>query len=102
MRAEVLGLQLHDWTIDQAPPGAADGGTVHGESAGNDASNLMLDVLNKELEKRGHCFVRYADDYNIYRRRRSVRAARRFGEYRRRMAASLSLSCGMAGRARCR
>src|SRR6202008_1711694 len=28
--------------------------------------NLMLDVLDKELEKRGHCFVRYADDCNIY------------------------------------
>jgi RNA-directed DNA polymerase len=26
----------------------------------------MLDVLDKELEKRGHCFVRYADDCNIY------------------------------------
>jgi len=25
-------------------------------------SNLMLDVLDKELEKRGHRFVRYADD----------------------------------------
>jgi hypothetical protein len=25
-------------------------------------SNLMLDVLDKELEKRGHHFVRYADD----------------------------------------
>src|SRR5580704_7117069 len=29
-------------------------------------SNLMLDVLDKELEKRGHQFVRYADDCNIY------------------------------------
>jgi hypothetical protein len=28
-------------------------------------SNLMLDVLDKELEKRGHRFVRYADDCNI-------------------------------------
>jgi RNA-directed DNA polymerase len=26
----------------------------------------MLDVLDKELEKRGHRFVRYADDCNIY------------------------------------
>jgi RNA-directed DNA polymerase len=30
------------------------------------SSNLMLDVLDKELEKRGHRFVRYADDCNIY------------------------------------
>src|SRR3990172_6070204 len=26
----------------------------------------MLDVLDKELERRGHKFVRYADDCNIY------------------------------------
>jgi RNA-directed DNA polymerase len=26
----------------------------------------MLDVLDKELEKRGHRFARYADDCNIY------------------------------------
>jgi group II intron reverse transcriptase/maturase len=29
-------------------------------------SNIMLDDLDKELEKRGHKFVRYADDVNIY------------------------------------
>jgi len=29
-------------------------------------SNLLLDELDKELEKRGHRFVRYADDSNIY------------------------------------
>jgi len=29
-------------------------------------SNLVLDELDKELEKRGHAFVRYADDCNIY------------------------------------
>jgi len=29
-------------------------------------SNVMLDDLDKELEKRGHKFVRYADDCNIY------------------------------------
>ncbi|UVO33136.1 group II intron reverse transcriptase/maturase [Bradyrhizobium arachidis] len=33
-------------------------------------SNLMLDVLDKELEKRGHRSVRYADDCNIYVRSR--------------------------------
>jgi RNA-directed DNA polymerase len=38
-------------------------------------SNLMLDVLDKELERRGHRFVRYADDCNIYVR--SVRAGER-------------------------
>ena len=29
-------------------------------------SNVMLDVLDKELERRGHKFVRYADDCNVY------------------------------------
>jgi len=29
-------------------------------------SNLVLDELDKELERRGHKFVRYADDCNIY------------------------------------
>jgi len=29
-------------------------------------SNIMLDDLDKELEQRGHKFVRYADDCNIY------------------------------------
>lgn len=29
-------------------------------------SNIMLNELDKELEKRGLCFCRYADDCNIY------------------------------------
>lgn len=29
-------------------------------------SNIMLDDLDKELEKRGHKFCRYTDDCNIY------------------------------------
>ncbi len=33
-------------------------------------SNIMLDELDKELEKRGHKFCRYADDQNIYVRSR--------------------------------
>ena len=30
------------------------------------SSNLVLDELDQELERRGHRFVRYADDCNIY------------------------------------
>lgn len=33
-------------------------------------ANLLLDDLDRELEKRGHHFVRYADDVNIYVRSR--------------------------------
>ena len=38
-------------------------------------SNLVLDELDRELERRGHRFVRYADDGNIYVR--SEKAGRR-------------------------
>jgi len=38
-------------------------------------SNIMLDELDKELEKRGHKFCRYADDCNIYVR--SIKAGDR-------------------------
>ena len=38
-------------------------------------SNRMLDVLDRELERRGHRFVRYADDCNIHVR--SKRAGER-------------------------
>ena len=38
-------------------------------------SNIVLDELDRELERRGHRFVRYADDCNIYVK--SERAGRR-------------------------
>jgi RNA-directed DNA polymerase len=38
-------------------------------------SNLVLDALDRELERRGHRFVRYADDCNVYVR--SARAGQR-------------------------
>jgi RNA-directed DNA polymerase len=41
-------------------------GTPQGGALSPLLSNLMLDVLDKELERRGHRFVRYADDCNIY------------------------------------
>ena len=50
-------------------------GTPQGGPLSPLLSNLMLDVLDKELERRGHRFVRYADDCNIYVR--SVRAGER-------------------------
>src|SRR6516225_3760255 len=50
-------------------------GTPQGGPLSPLLSKLMLDVLDKELEKRGHRFVRYADDCNIYVR--SQRAGER-------------------------
>jgi RNA-directed DNA polymerase len=53
-------------------------GTPQGGPLSPLLSNLMLDVLDKELERRGHRFVRYADDCNIYVR--SHRAGERVME----------------------
>ena len=43
-----------------------DEGTPQGGPLSPLLANLLLDDLDKELEKRGHCFCRYADDCNIY------------------------------------
>jgi RNA-directed DNA polymerase len=53
-------------------------GTPQGGPLSPLLSNLMLDVLDRELEKRAHLFVRYADDCNIYVR--SQRAGERVME----------------------
>ncbi len=41
-------------------------GTPQGGPISPLLSNILLDDLDKELERRGHKFVRYADDCNIY------------------------------------
>lgn len=41
-------------------------GTPQGGPLSPLLSNILLDKLDKELERRGHKFVRYADDCNIY------------------------------------
>jgi len=41
-------------------------GTPQGSPLSPLLSNIVLDELDKELEKRGHCYVRYADDFSIY------------------------------------
>jgi len=41
-------------------------GTPQGSPLSPLLSNIVLDELDKELEKRGHLFVRYADDFQIY------------------------------------
>jgi RNA-directed DNA polymerase len=54
---------------------AVDEGTPQGGPLSPLLSNLMLDELDRELERRGHRFVRYADDSNVYVR--SERAGQR-------------------------
>jgi group II intron reverse transcriptase/maturase len=53
---------------------ASDEGTPQGSPLSPLLSNVMLDDLDKELERRGHRFVRYADDAMVYV------ASRRAGE----------------------
>lgn len=50
-------------------------GTPQGGPLSPLLSNILLDDLDRELEKRGHAFCRYADDCNIYVR--SERAGQR-------------------------
>ena len=47
-------------------------GTPQGGPLSPLLANLRLDELDQELEKRGHRFVRYADDANIYVRSRQA------------------------------
>src|ERR1700756_3408542 len=53
-------------------------GTPQGGPLSPLLSNIVLDELDRELEQRGHRFVRYADDCNIYVR--SLRAGQRVRE----------------------
>jgi len=50
-------------------------GTPQGGPLSPTLSNILLDKLDKELERRGHRFVRYADDLQVYVR--SERGAKR-------------------------
>jgi len=50
-------------------------GTPQGGPLSPLLSNILLDKLDRQLERRGHRFVRYADDCNVYVR--SERAGRR-------------------------
>lgn len=47
-------------------------GTPQGGPLSPLLANVLLDEVDKELEARGHCFVRYADDANVYVRSRKA------------------------------
>src|SRR5918911_4360061 len=55
-----------------------DEGTPQGGPLSPLLSNIVLDELDQELERRGHRFVRYADDFSVFVR--SERAGRRVME----------------------
>jgi RNA-directed DNA polymerase len=72
---KLLRAFLNAGVLENGLVSPATEGTPQGGPLSPLLSNLMLDVLDKELERRGHRFVRYADDCNIYVR--SVRAGER-------------------------
>jgi RNA-directed DNA polymerase len=65
----VLGLIrafLNAGVMENGLVEASHEGTPQGGPLSPLLSNVVLDELDKELERRGHQFVRYADDCNIY------------------------------------
>lgn len=64
-------------------------GTPQGGPLSPLLANVLLDEVDKELERRGHAFVRYADDSNVYVR--SKRAGERVMQMLRRLYTSLHL-----------
>ena len=70
IRAFLTSGVLEDGLVSRTEEGTPQGGPLSPL-----LSNLVLDELDRELERRGHRFVRYADDCNIYVR--SQRAGER-------------------------
>jgi RNA-directed DNA polymerase len=54
------GVMLHGVVVERHE------GTPQGGPLSPLLANVLLDEVDKELEKRGHGFVRYADDCNVY------------------------------------
>src|SRR6266542_2249020 len=75
---KLIGAFLRAGVMENGLVTAVDEGTPQGGPLSPLLSNLVLDELDRELERRGHRFVRYADDSNIYVR--SERAGQRVME----------------------
>jgi len=58
------GMMVHGVIVERHE------GTPQGGPLSPLLANVLLDEVDKELEKRGHAFVRYADDLNVYVRSR--------------------------------
>jgi RNA-directed DNA polymerase len=79
----LIGAFLKAGVMENGLVSSVDEGTPQGGPLSPLLSNLVLDELDRELERRGHRFVRYADDCNIYVRsggtgRRVMRSITRF------------------------
>lgn len=69
---QLIGAFLKAGVMENGLVGPVDEGTPQGGPLSPLLSNVVLDELDRELERRGHCFVRYADDCNIYVRSRTA------------------------------
>ncbi|EJM60011.1 Retron-type reverse transcriptase [Pseudomonas sp. GM50] len=67
IRAYLDAGTLINGAIERSRCGAPQGGPLSPLLA-----NVLLDEVDRELERRGHCFVRYADDANVYVRSRKA------------------------------
>ena len=76
---------MSDGLVQQRMMGTPQGGPLSPLLA-----NVLLDEVDRELERRGHCFVRYADDANVYVRSR--RAGERVMALLRRLYGKLRLT----------
>jgi len=62
----LIGKYLRAGILDRGLVTTPSEGTPQGGPLSPLLSNIVLDELDKELERRGHKFVRYADDCNIF------------------------------------
>jgi len=62
----VIGMTLRSGVMKEGLVSPTPEGTVQGSPLSPLLSNVVLDELDKELEKRGLQFCRYADDCNIF------------------------------------
>jgi group II intron reverse transcriptase/maturase len=67
IRAYLDAGTLIKGVVEKSRCGAPQGGPLSPLLA-----NVLLDEVDRELERRGHCFVRYADDANVYVRSRKA------------------------------
>ncbi len=62
----LIGKYLRRGAMVEGVVRASEEGTPQGGPLSPLLANIYLDALDQELDRRGHCYCRYADDCNIY------------------------------------
>lgn len=63
---QLIRAYLNSGIMDHGVVQSRNEGTPQGGPLSPLLANVLLDEVDKELERRGHCFARYADDANVY------------------------------------